>query len=67
MQRAQTGAVRQEGDVLAIELPEEALDELEAVLEPHAGTYRLATAPLEIRLMPTTIRDAKGNVLQVIE
>lgn len=67
VQRAQTGAVRQEGDVLAIELPDEALNELEAVLEPHAGTYRLATAPLEIRLMPTTIRDAKGNVLQVIE
>lgn len=66
VQRAKAGAVRQDENVLAIELPDEALDELELVLEPHAGTYRLETMPLEIRLMPTTIRDANGNVLQVI-
>ena len=67
VQAAQAAAVQKEDEMLVLVLTAETLAELDAVLAPHAGTYLLKAAPLEIRLLPTKITDARGNVLQVIE
>ena len=67
VQAAQAAAVQRHEEMLILALTAETLTELDAVLAPHAGTYPLKTAPLEIRLLPTKITDARGHVLQVIE
>ena len=48
-------------------LPQEALEELCAVLEPHAGVYSLSSFPLIVELTPTTITDQDGKTVSVIE
>ena len=67
IQAAQAAAVQKHEEMLVLALTAETLAELDAVLAPHAGTYPLKTAPLEIHLLPTKITDARGHVLQVIE
>lgn len=62
---AQPAAEPEEG-ILSLTLPEAALEELCAVLQPHAGVYPLAGSPLTVELVPTRITDRDGHVLEVI-
>lgn len=59
--------VREEDGVPMLTLPENTLDELCSVLQPHAGTYTLSSFPMTVELTPTTITDRNGKVIQVIE
>ncbi len=60
-------AVTMEDAVLHLTLTEQALAELCATLQPHAGIYPLDSFPLTVELVPTRITDQDGNVLEVIE
>ena len=66
-QSGKQALVTLEDECLALTLPEQALTELCAALQPHAGVYPLASFPLTVELVPTRITDQKGNVLKVIE
>ncbi len=57
----------EEADFAAVILNDEALDELCAVLQPHAGETPLKNLPLILKLVPTVIKDNQGNVVEVIE
>ena len=59
-------ACSMERDMFIIQLTAEALEELCAALQPHAGEYSLSMAPLTVVLVPTHIKDQEGNVLETI-
>lgn len=61
------GEVREKDQMTTVVLPQEALEELCAVLEPHAGVYSLSSFPLIVELTPTTITDQDGKTVSVIE
>ena len=58
--------VHEEDDVSVLSLPASTLDELYAVLQPHAGIHTLTSFPLTVELVPTRITDQNGNVTKVI-
>ncbi len=60
-------ATAMENDTLVLSLPSQALDELRAILCPHAGMYPLSSVPITVELVPTEITDARGNTIRVIE
>lgn len=57
----------EESDFAVVMLNDAALDELCNALQPHAGKMQLKNLPLVLELVPTYIRDAEGNVIEVIE
>lgn len=59
--------VSEEDGMPVLTLPADALEELCAVLQPHAGTYPLVAFPLTVELVPTRITDQNGNVTKVIQ
>ena len=63
----ESAGVQEEDGMTVLILPEEALEELCGVLGPCAGVRALSTFPMTVELMPTTITDRDGNVIQVIE
>ena len=60
-------AASEEDGRLVLTLPEDALEELSGVVGAHAGIYMLSNLPLTVELVPTTITDQEGKVLEVIE
>ena len=66
-QPGEQAEIGKEDDMLALTLPEDALEELCAALQPHAGTYPLASFPMTVELVPTEITDQDGNVIRVIQ
>lgn len=47
-------------------MTEQALSELCALLQPHAGSWQLTSMPLTLKLEPTEILDSDGKVTEVI-
>lgn len=62
----QTGAGEQDS-APALTLRADALAELCAALQSHAGVWPLASFPLTVELVATRITDQNGNVMKVIE
>ncbi len=56
-----------EDGVLSIAIPPEALPELCAALQGHKGIYPLSELPLTVELVPTTITDRDGKVLEALQ
>ena len=66
--RAGEFSLGREEDLLCVALSEKALAELCEALTLHVGEHPLPSFPaLVVTLVPTTITDPDGNVLQVIE
>lgn len=59
--------IHMDEEAFVVSLTEKALDELCQLLKPHIGTYCMDTMPLTIEIVPTHIRDEKGNVVETIE
>lgn len=66
-QAGEQAGVSEEDGVAALTLTADALEELCAVLRPHAGTCPLTAFPLTVELVPTRITDQNGNVTRVIQ
>lgn len=66
-QPGQQAAVGVEHGTTTLTLPENALQEMQAVMQPHAGTYPLASFPMTVVLVPTRITDRNGAVIRVVE
>ena len=57
----------EEPDFTVIILNNNALEELCAALQPHAGVTYLKRIPLILKIVPTYIKDNDGNMVEVIE
>lgn len=58
--------VEKEDGLFIFDLSTEALKEIQTVLQPKAGKYLLPSAPMNIELTLTQIRDAEGNIVETI-
>ena len=56
-----------EDGTLHLALPQQALQELCGVLQPHADFYPLTSYPLTVELVPTKITAQDGTVREIIE
>lgn len=58
--------IEKDGELYQLTLTEQALSELCALLQPHAGSWQLTSMPLTLKLEPTEILDSDGKVTEVI-
>lgn len=65
-QQPAAGLAADEATRFELQLPAEAAQRLAAAVAPRAGIYRADGAPVEVEVVPTTIRDSEGNVTEVV-
>lgn len=62
-----SGFGMEEENFATVILNDTALEEICGIMKPHAGTYPLNSVPLILEVVPTHIKDAEGNIIEIIE
>lgn len=58
--------VAMEGDMMAVGMPSDSVEEVCRTLLPKAGSYILGCVPIDFVIQPTEILDSKGNVISTM-